>query len=266
MISAITHTLQKFLLLKEKLYHERVPCERWKFDWTPPQKCPSDAQKRCYNQTNTCSTTYNIWKVSFASQIANSRNYINSFRFLEGRQERGDCEIVQTSPHCNFSFTMRKKPSSHLEVRNFDWRPLQNMPSDAHKCLSHQRKMLPTIYTSCHSSFAHQRANLTSHIKLSLLKLTCGERFKWFLTYALSISKMQYSSASSEFHSQGLPPHFLHTPQTLSWSTRFSSTDLLKNCLLTHRNIPLVKWRGVPSIIYRGRGVLPLIRQIWFCI
>lgn len=82
-------------MLKEELQYERIPRERWKFDWTPPQKCPSDAQKQCYNQTNFHSTTYNIWKVCFASQIANSRNYINSFRFLEGRRKKGDCEVCK---------------------------------------------------------------------------------------------------------------------------------------------------------------------------
>jgi len=184
------------------LHHEKVPYERWKFDWTPPQKCPSDAQKQCYNQTNTCSTTYNIWKVAFASQIANSRNYINTFRFLEGRQKKGDCEVCKSSPHCNFSFTMRKNAHSHLEVRNFDCRPLQNMPSDAHKCLSHQRKIPPTINMSCHSSFAHQRANLTSHIKLSPLKLCSDERFEQFLISASSISKMRHSAGISETHGE----------------------------------------------------------------
>ena len=116
---------------------------------------------------------------------------------------------MQTSPHYNFSFTMRKNAHSHLEVQNFDWRPLQNMPSDAHKCLSHQRKMPPTIYMSCHSSFAHQRANFTSHIKLSPLKLCSDERFERFFTSAPPISKMSHSAGTSETHGETstlLPP------------------------------------------------------------
>ncbi len=120
----------QFLTLHKSFWHWKKSCsvrrnlasvEVLNFDWTPCKKCPSDAQKRCYNQMNSSSTTCMSWHSTFASQIANFASHIK----LSPSKVRFCTEIFGFAHFCNLC---SKNGTFCCEFESPSWLPFRSRP------------------------------------------------------------------------------------------------------------------------------------------